>query len=198
MIRFAHLAASAASVALAVFAVTPALAENLIANGSFEKPVVQDGGYSLFSNGQSIGRWTVVGASGNVAPVSGTFEQNGVKFPSKKGKQWLDLTGVSNTATGVEQQVKTARNAQYELTFYVGNVQGSIFGATSSVQVFVDGEPVMVAVNSKGGDVQNWKRFSTVITATKTRTTIRFINGDGPSDTHNGLDGVSLEAVVMD
>ncbi|MFC3691923.1 hypothetical protein [Chenggangzhangella methanolivorans] len=71
-------------------------------------------------------------------------------------------------------------------------------GSTSSVQVFVDGEQAMVAVNAEGGNVQNWKKFSTTFTATKARTKIRFNNGDAPSDTHNGLDAVSLTPVEAD
>jgi hypothetical protein len=77
-----------------------AVAGNLIKDGSFEVPAVTDGSYELFSNGQTIDSvWTVVGASGNVAVVSGDFTQNGYTFPAKKGVQWLDLTGTSNSAT---------------------------------------------------------------------------------------------------
>lgn len=72
----------------------------LIKNGGFEKPVVPTGSYEGFLD-RSINHWTVTGAGGNVAVVSGTFTQNGFSFPAEAGAQWLDLTGVSNTATGV-------------------------------------------------------------------------------------------------
>src|SRR5258708_4097180 len=91
----------------------PALAANLIRNGDFESPVVPNGSFVLFSTGQIFSHWKVVGASGNIAPVSGTFTQNGFHFPAKKGKQFLDLTGTSNTATGVQQTVATAPSQAY-------------------------------------------------------------------------------------
>ena len=195
MIRGLNRAAPAVGFALALLAAAPAFAENLVANGSFEKPVVAPGSFVLVSTGQTIGRWTVVGVQGSVAPISGDFQQDGISFVARKGKQWLDLTGTSNSATGVEQSVRTTPGGIYELSFSVGNVRGGIFGTSSSVQVYVDGEPLMVAVNSRGGDEQAWKRFSAQITATGRKTTIRFINGDGGSDNHNGLDAVSLVAL---
>src|SRR5438270_886795 len=112
----------------------PSVAPNLIKNGGFEQPLVGAGGYTLVSAGQSFGGWKVVGAAGNVAPISGTFVQNGIHFTAKAGKQWLDLTGLSNTATGVAQTVKTVKGASYRLSFAVGNVvdTGGIFGTTST------------------------------------------------------------------
>jgi hypothetical protein len=42
---------------------------------------------------------------------------------------------------------------------------------------------------------QVWKRLSLTFTAAKSKTKIAFINGDPSSDTHNGLDGISLVTV---
>lgn len=78
---------------------------NLMKNGGFEKPVVAAGSFAEFTTGQTFKHWTVVGASGNVAVVSGTFTQAGFSFPAQSGNQWLDLTGTSNTPTGVSQTV---------------------------------------------------------------------------------------------
>src|ERR1051326_5972961 len=99
--------------ALAVAVLPAAAATNLLKNGGFEKPVVPDGSYELFSTGQTFSHWTVVGDQGDVAPISGAFQQNGFSFPSKAGKQWIDLTGRSNTATGVAQTVATTPGTQY-------------------------------------------------------------------------------------
>src|SRR4051794_17283079 len=82
----------------------PASAGNLVKNGSFEKPIVPDGSYLLFNTGDSFKNWTVVGDAGNVGIVSGDFSYC-VALPAKKGKQWLDLTGTSDTATGVQTSV---------------------------------------------------------------------------------------------
>lgn len=171
-------------------------AANLLKDGSFETPLVPVDGYMLFATGQKIGPWTVVGAAGNVAPISGKFSQNGFTFPAPSGKQWLDLTGTSNTATGVSQTVKTVVGGQYDLTFYVGNVvnPGGIFGTTSTVNVLVNGIHLMTAVNTSGAGStkQVWQKFTAAVTASGATTTIAFLNGDPPNDTDCGLDAVSL------
>jgi hypothetical protein len=168
----------------------------LTKNGSFEVPVVPVGGFQSFSNGQGFSGWKVVGAPGNVAIVSGQFTQNGFSFPAKAGKQWLDLTGVSQTSTGVAQNFATMPSTAYTLTFWVGNVydpQG-IFSISSTVIVKVNGQRVYRATNSrgKGRTTQVWEKFVTTITATSSKTTITFINGDPSSDTNNGLDAITL------
>jgi hypothetical protein len=167
-----------------------------IKNGGFEKPSVPASGYMLFSTGQTFDHWTVVGASGNVAVVSGAFVQNGLAFPAGAGKQWLDLTGNSNTPTGVQQTLKTTPNAKYKLTFLVGSQYdpNGIFGTSSTVDVLVNGTPVFTATNSPpaSSSMQIWKKFTTTVTATSATTSIAFINGDPSSDTDNGLDAVKL------
>jgi hypothetical protein len=169
---------------------------NLIRNGSFESPVVPIGSYEGFSTGQTFSHWSVVGDSGNVAVVSGTFTQNGFTFPAKAGKQWLDLTGTSNSATGVAQTVATTPGAAYTLVFFIGNVYdpGGIFGVSSTVNVLVNGTQVFSGTNSrgKGKTTMVWQKFMTTITATSAQTTISFINGDPSNDTLNGLDAISL------
>jgi hypothetical protein len=187
------------SAALALAAAPPAgAASTLMRNGGFEKPSVGST-YIVFSTGQTFPGWKVVGAPGNVGIVSGSFTQNGYTFPAKAGAQWLDLTGVSNSATGVAQRVKNlSPGSPYTLTFSVGNVSnpGGIFGTTSTVNVLVNGSPLMTAVNSKGAGTttQVWQKFSKTFVAPTAITTISFINGDPSDDTNNGLDGVSLTA----
>ena len=52
------------------------------------------------------------------------------------GKQWLDLTGLSNSATGVAQTVKAVPDATYKLSFALGNVvdAGGTFGKSSTIR----------------------------------------------------------------
>jgi Protein of unknown function (DUF642) len=186
-------------VAAAVALAAPAgAASKLVRNGGFEKPSV-GGTFIVFTTGQSFPGWTVVGAPGNVGIVAGTFTQNGYTFPAKAGAQWIDLTGLSNTATGVAQTVKNlVSGSPYTLTFFVGNVSnpGGIFGTTSTVNVLVNGAPLMTAVNSNGAGTttQVWKKFTKTFLAPAATTTISFVNGDPANDTNNGLDGVSLSA----
>ncbi len=169
---------------------------NLIKDGSFEEPVVAPGSYRTFSTGNTFRHWQVVGNSGNVNIVSTTFNSEGFGFPAKAGYQWLDLTGNSNTATGVAQTVATTPGTTYTLTFYVGNVYDpqSIFGVSSTVNVYVDGQQVYTATNSDGMGTkyQVWQKFMTTIVATNSTTTIAFINADPPNDNTNGLDLITL------
>jgi Protein of unknown function (DUF642) len=174
----------------------PLLGANLIKNGGFEKPVVPIGGYFLFTNGQTFNNWTVVGAPGNVGVVSGQYASAGFFFPAKAGKQWMDLTGVSNTATGIAQTVKTIPGAAYTLTFFVGNTYdpNGPWGTTSTVNVLVNGSQVFTATNSLGQGKNKivWQKFTTTITASSSQTTISFVNGDPRSDESCGLDSVAL------
>lgn len=171
---------------------------NLIKNGSFERPVVPYRIYRLFSTGHTFSHWRVVGDAGNVAVANGTVTIPPVySFPAQAGSQFLDLTGVSNTATGVAQTVATTPNASYTLTFYVGNTydpNGPNNGVSSTVNVLVDDQQVFQATNStgKGRTALTWQKFTTTIVATSSQTTIAFINGDPSTDNINGLDAVSL------
>ncbi len=167
---------------------------NLVKDGSFEKPVVGSAGFALFSTGQTFNHWTVIGASGNVGIVSGTFKQNGFSFPAEKGKQWLDLTGLSNAATGVQETVQTTSGASYTLKFWVGNVYdpGGIFGTTSTVKVLINGSTVASDTNSQQGTTLVWQKFTVHFKAASSSTQVGFVNGDPSNDTSNGLDAISL------
>jgi hypothetical protein len=175
---------------------SPALAGKLVKNGSFEKPVVPDGSYQTFNTGDKFKNWTVVGDAGNVAIVSADFAYC-VALPAAKGAQFLDLTGTSNSATGVQTNVRTSPGSTYSVTFYVGNiVGGGNCGTTSTVNLVIDGVPIASFTNKKGGDQQVWKKFSTEFTAQNATTTIAFMNGDPPDDTANGLDAVQVKLVT--
>jgi len=171
----------------------------LLKNKSFEKPVVPSGSFQLFSTGSTFAHWSVVGAAGNVAVVSGSFTQNGFSFPARAGAQWLDLTGISNSATGVAQTVPTTPGANYALAFWIGNVvdPSGAFGVSSTVNVLVNGIQMFTATNSGGAGMttQVWKKFTTTFTATSASTTIEFDNGDPSNDTHNGLDAVKMTLI---
>jgi hypothetical protein len=182
--------------AMSAGSVAPA---NLVLNGDFEKPVVAVGRYVLFAPGQSFPGWKVVGEPGNVAPISGKYTSTGLAFPSHGGKQWLDMTGLSNTATGVEQAVATLAGARYDLSFCIGNVVDPrrAFGVSSAVEVFVDGKSLGVMQNSEGAGKLSlvWKKFHRTVTAAGPSTVIRFINRDPRTDYSNGLDDVAMVAV---
>jgi hypothetical protein len=168
---------------------------NLIRNGSFEEPRVPIGSYQLLSKGQAFVGWNVVGI-GNVAVISRSYTSEGLSFPVPNGRQWLDMTGLSNSSVGVSQRVATKIGDHYTLTFEVGNQDDpkGIYGTKSTVDVFVNGTPLLIATNriDNGTKRQVWKFFSHQFTAIRTTTTVRFMNGDSPRDNTNGLDGVSI------
>jgi hypothetical protein len=174
-------------------AVPAAQAGNLAKDGSFEKPVVANGSYQLFNTGDTFKNWTVVGDAGNVGIVSGDFSYC-VPLPAAKGNQFLDLTGTSDTPTGVQTNLKTQPGSTYSVTFYLGNIVGDgNCGTTSTVNLVVDGVPFASFTNKKGGDTINWKKFSTEFTAQNSTTTLAFMNADSPDDTSNGIDGISVK-----
>jgi hypothetical protein len=169
---------------------------NLIKDPGFEKPVVPAGNLSRFTNGQKIGAWTVTGDSGTVDVISSTFTYDGFTFNAKSGKQWLDLTGASQTATGVAQTFTTTPGDSYLLTFSVGSVYdtGGVVGTSSTVNVY-NGSTLLQTVvgkGKKGTTTQHWTVFKIAFTATAAKTTLSFINGDPADDTDCGIDAVSV------
>jgi hypothetical protein len=168
----------------------------LLGNGSFESPTVPVGGGTRFYNGDTLGGWTVVGAQGNVDLLYTTFAYCGFTFVAQDGWQSLDLTGSSNSPTGVSQTIATAPGATYQLFFWVGNVVDLTgpCGTSSTVDVLVNGAQVLAAENTQGAGmtVPAWQAFGLQFTATSTQTVIEFLNADPPSDTSNLIDNVSL------
>ena len=175
-----------------------ARAANLIKDGGFETPVVPDGSLTRFTNGDMIGPWTVVGATGTVDLISSSFTFENFTFPAKSGKQWLDLTGDTQTATGVAQTFATKSGSSYQLKFSVGSVYDPDGQAgTSSTVTVMNGSTQIykaVAKGKKGSTSQTWHSFTVTFKATSSSTTLSFINGDPSTDTDCGLDAVSLSA----
>src|ERR1700722_12897762 len=93
----AFLGCFGACVAALTLAAPAAASSNLIVNGNFSLPVVGAGSDVFIGTGQTIPGWRIVGPSGNIAVMSGTFLQNGFTFDADHSSQWLDLTGVSNS-----------------------------------------------------------------------------------------------------
>lgn len=180
------------------FAVWGGAAASLFVNGGFEAPAVPTGGFQIISTGSSFAGWNVVGAAGNVAPVSGAFTQGGLSFPAQEGNQFVDLAGGSNTATGIEQAVATSAGIVYDLTFWVGNMvnPGGLFGLTSTVELFVEGASLGLFTNANGAGTGrlDWQQYGISFTALDSSTSIRFLNRDGSADNVNGLDNVVLAA----
>jgi hypothetical protein len=151
-----------------------AFGANLVKNGGFEKPLAPAGAYRCFNTGQTFAGWTVVGATGSVCIVSGTYTFNGFTFQPEAGAQQLDLTGGTNVATGVSQSFATTPGAAYSLTFSVGNLVGAMLGPTNTVNVLVNGSPAFSVTNEAGAGSTSvtWQTYTTTIVATSSSTTI--------------------------
>jgi hypothetical protein len=197
MMRRALLGLVGVSCVAMVALATPAAASgNLIVNGDFSSPTEPVGNYSLAPEGTSIPGWRVVGVNGDVAVMSGAYVQDGFSFDAERSAQWLDLTGISDSATGVSQAVPTVDGERYDLRFAIGNTYdpGGIMGVKSTIAVFINGGLVLTSTNAKGKGTtrQVWVHRETSFVATSNVTTVEFLNQDPSSDTDNGLDDVSL------
>lgn len=182
-------------------ACTPAHAANLIVNGSFENDPLL--GTTTFVNhvvgGTTLPNWEIVGPTGaRVTQLRSDYADNPpYTFPAQDGILALDLTGFGdNLPTGVRQSIATSIGDIYELSFWVGNVSGGIFGTSSTVGVeFSSGGSNFDCVNSNPGTTLNWIQCSTSFTATATSTAFTFRNLDPNGDNSNFLDNVSVELV---
>ena len=134
---------------LSLLSAPSANAGNLIADGSFESPVLPVGTLLTFNAGDTIGGvWTVLGSTPGAAAVSLVQTaytepfHNNVHFPAEDGLNSLDLTGPSNTglASGVMQTVSTVAGQGYQLSFYVGVAAGaSVYSTPSTVDLSING-----------------------------------------------------------
>ena len=194
--RFRH--GASVCILCSTFAGWGTASANLIVNGGFEAALVPTGGFQTFSVGSSFGGWNVVGAAGNVGPISGAYTLSGLSFPAQEGGQFVDLTGLSNTATGIEQAVTTSAGIVYDLSFWVGNMvnPGGLFGSTSTVELFVEGvsRGTFTNANGTGTGRLDWQSYAISFVALDASTSIRFLNRDGSTDNANGLDNVMLVA----
>jgi Protein of unknown function (DUF642) len=169
---------------------------NLVKNGTFSSPAIAAGSLEYFTYGQSFSHWRVVGAPGNVALTSTTFTQGGYSFVADGTSQSVDLTGDTNSRTGIAQTINTTVGTHYALQFAIGNVYnpGGIFGVSSSVAVVVNGTQIFVGTNSqgKGTTTQIWQTFHTSFVATSPHTTLEFLNLDPSNDTANCIDDIAV------
>lgn len=173
-------------------------AANLLVNGGFEAPLLPSNTPKLYGPGTEVTGWEVFGA-GDVAVLNGSFSQAGLTFTHDEGVQSLDLTGLSNVATGVRQSIATVAGLSYALEFAVGNVRstGPVWGTVSSVQVLLNGQPFAVASNAGGpSDRLGWQKFNYTFVATGSSTEIAFLNLDDEADNVNQIDSVNLAAAV--
>ena len=202
MSRFGNIIASVGFLAVSM---TAASAQNLIVDGDFEKPALNQA--TFYQPGATFGgpsgtAWTVTGGGSNVGvALSSTPTGSGTVYNGNSGNQWLDLTGNNDngSAVGIRQSVATVVGQAYSLTFFVGHKFDDCYPAIIGVSIdggafrnFSNGS--MVAPGNNG--VDNFAKFGFDFTATKTLTTVEFRNGTfaGNRSPVAGLDDVTMLA----
>ncbi len=179
--------------ASALLAFAAPVRADLMVNGSFENPVLPNGGQQSVSG--SFPGWTVLGDPTQFFNTN--YMESGVRFDAEAGVQSIDVSGYTNTlSNGVEQTVATTIGQTYQLSFYVG--RADYFDPTlATVNLSINGGSRVHYTNTglTTGQI-NWKQFTVDFTATTTGTTLAFLNGT-PSTVGvvAGLDNVSLTAV---
>ena len=182
----------------------PAAAANLLADGALEAPATPPGGFTVFNGGDSIGGWTVVGPQrgGSVQLLSNTYVEPHIAFEAQSGDASMDLSGPGNTGpdAGIFQTVDTVKGQVYDLSFWVGNADGSQNGnytLPSTVMLQIGDDPAQAFTNSDTTPLAtNWRRFETTFVGIGIPTEIVFRNGTPLGDAEAGLDNVSLTAGV--
>lgn len=96
----------------------PALAQNLLINGSFEQPALPFAGTSGFTDGQTIGAgWIVESTTATATVIHDAYTGGGAAWPvGSDGNQYL-YVGDSLSTSVISQTVNLAGNAQHLLTF---------------------------------------------------------------------------------
>jgi hypothetical protein len=209
MIKKPLLLTTSIALATLVYLSTSASATIVFQNG-FESPVVNhtgpsgsSGGYDNYGTGSSIGPWTVVGpigATDAVSVVTTNFTQNGISFPAQSGNQWADLAGQNaNGNEGVATTITGLLGKTYSVSFWVGNVvdPAGVFGTSTTVNLLVNGSPVLAAVNTNGAgqNTQVWQQFTYQSAASVDSITFTFLSGDLRSDFSSGFDNVVISTV---
>jgi hypothetical protein len=156
----------------------------------------------LVGSAERYGVWRVIGEPGNVAYVGSGYTHRGFTFNAvKPGEPWVNLAGISRSATGLAHSVvPTVVGQPYMLTFAVGNVVDptGFYGQTSTVKVYQNATLLGTYTNSDGArtNALNWKNFAVTFTATDPYTVIAFVNADGPNDWLCGIDDVVFAPVT--
>lgn len=201
----------------------PAVADNILVNGSFESPIVplssQCGPYSgcigytnAIAGQDNIGGWTVIGKNAATDPAAVLLlgsnyvepdnnSGNTLFFHAYDGSQAVDLTGEGNQGlvNGIKQQVSTTAGLTYGLSFFLGHQFGAAQGYTNgpaSIAVYLDGNLAAIFQNQNDTfeDV-TWQRFSYTFTAASDQTVVAFLNNTPLGNNYAGLDDVQLQRV---
>lgn len=179
--------------ALAV-AATPAAAQSLLVNGSFEG---QTNGYTLLGGGSTaINGWTTTGEGVEWFDTS-SFG------PAYDGNNLIDLAWFTSTGTpggGIEQAIATQAGSAYTVTFYGTTHRTNGRNGTGIINLLIDGGALgSYSVNNQNATftLGDWQRFDATFTATGAQTVIRFTNTQNAFQHFAYLDGVTSQLAAV-
>lgn len=133
-------------------------AQNIVANGSFEQPVISSNSFAIFP---SIPGWTDISGCGIEI-------QSGIAGAPDVGAQFVELD--SNCSSTIVQTVTTAPGVTYALSFDFSPRPGV---ADNHVQIKW-GSTVVADVTADGSTLSNtrWLPYVVTVTATSASTTL--------------------------
>lgn len=206
---------------IALWAVVPASANtvNLLVDGSFEDPGVAPnqtcGSYGpaqCYYVGDSLGPWELIGKSdrqyATVMLMTNDYQElygttnDPLYFHVHDGSQAIDLTGEGNqNIPGVQDGIKqslTLDPGQYQLSFWLGHVDGTAPGYTNGpamISLWINGVEQDIFSNGTNADHDvAWEQFFFNFDASGL-TTIAFLNETPLGNNYAGLDDISLSLV---
>lgn len=177
---------------------------NIIKNGSFEIPVINDSSIDTYLPGQIFGEWLVVSeSSGSVEHIPGSRwnAADGLQSVDLNASDLPDLDGSNPSATGkpgiISQSLNTTKGEQYTIKFAIsGNPEGPPL--KKDLEVWWDSTLLdTVSFDVTGISVTNmgWAYHSYTATAVNDVTTLKFksiTSGNyGPV-----IDDVSVESKI--
>lgn len=173
--------------ALAVFA-TPANAQNLVFNGSFEQATVNPGGsfLTLGTGDTSINGWTV---------SAGSIDYIGGYWPAQDGVRSVDLAG--NSLGTISQSVATTALQFYTVSFWASrNPDGGLPLRTGTISFGGQTMPFSYSSSNSLGNM-NWQQYTYTFAAVGASTLLSFA-ADASAGCCWGpaLDNVSMIAAI--
>jgi hypothetical protein len=179
----------------------PAVATNLVADGGFEYPVVDNGVWYQYYNNVSPPYWTLSG-TGTVPGVGAIvciIVAPGPAFPGRSAQEgsqimwlsaWYGAGYVQQSWPTISQNIATTPGTAYEVSFWACTNPSAPAAGTAKMS-FGSFNAETPLIPSYDDIVGGWQHFSYVTTASAASTTLSFTRGV----TEVMLDNITVTAV---
>ena len=157
---------------------------DLVVNGSFEEPVLNNQSWSSFDS--------IVGWQRSFGPKIEI--QNNVAGSPHHGEQFCELD--SHASTGLFQDLDTVPGQTYDLAFYFSARPG-VHLSSNRMEVFWDGEVVAtVEADGAGQSSTQWQLYQYEVIATNETTRIEFRDVGQSDSLGSYLDAISVSRIL--